>query len=350
MLFKDLISTYGSSFAREPTPLDDPVWHLAQSEELMIFRRYALDALSLAKVYLLDHAAAAYADTLYDTMQGEAEAKGVAAMSFLGEVDLPAEVAWVEFDYRALVVSRVERASPSSSNYQNPTRSEERGFLIDNRVNDFLRVTMFSRPANGKIMDPLCNLTIDRTPQGNLDLNSLNRDLNFPMVDFLVRRGYTKEEIEGFRDVHFGDTATDLFIPYAFFAMLASPDLGGIIPSPDETFSPKDIKTARKFGKSWVLGAPKSHMTIRIGPQAAAHMQERLARLEFERQSQGERNGPVRHWVREHERHYKSGKVVLVPRHARGDESLPSRPTRVMGPAASATEFVFPLKGPCEDG
>ncbi len=78
-------------------------------------------------------------------------------------------------------------------------------------------------------------------------------------------------------------------------------DLGGIIPTETETFTFKDTKTARKFGKSWILGAQKSHLTIRIGPQAAAHMAERTARLEFERQTLEARNGPVRHWVSEHD-------------------------------------------------
>lgn len=32
--------------------------------------------------------------------------------------------------------------------------------------------------------------------------------------------------------------------------MLVSPDLGGIIPTETDTFTTKDTKTARKFGKS----------------------------------------------------------------------------------------------------
>ena len=119
----------------------------------------------------------------------------------------------------------------------------------------------------------------------------------------------------------------------------ASPNLGGIIPTEAETFTAKDTKTARKFGKSWILGARKSHLTIRIGPQAAAHMAERTARLEFERQARDPRNGPTRHWVAEHERHYRSGKVVLVKGHHRGHAPAPDLPTRVMGPRSDAVRF-----------
>ena len=150
------------------------------------------------------------------------------------------------------------------------------------------------------------------------------------------------EMIHGRRTVHQVETGYDLFIPYALFAMLVSPDLGGIFPTETETFTAKDTKTARKFGKSWVLGAQKSHLTIRIGPQAAAHMAERTARLEFERQTLEARNGPVRHWVSEHERHYRSGKVVLVKGHHRGQAPDPNLPTRVMGPKREEFEFDLP--------
>lgn len=121
--------------------------------------------------------------------------------------------------------------------------------------------------------------------------------------------------------------------------MLASPDLGGIIRHEGEVFTAKDMKTARKFGKSWVMGAQKSHLTIRIGPHAIAHMRERQARLEFERQQQEQRNGPVRHWVTEHERHYQSGKVVLIKGHNRGSEPARNLPTRVMGPSNAGIGF-----------
>jgi hypothetical protein len=71
-------------------------------------------------------------------------------------------------------------------------------------------------------------------------------------------------------------------------------------------------------------------------------MAERTARLEFERQIVEERNGPVRHWVSEHERHYRSGKVVLVKGHHRGQAPDPNLPTRVMGPKSDAAIFEFP--------
>lgn len=332
MLYKNLISTYGASLAGKSAPLDDPVWHLAMSEDLKLFRQYALSALQEAKVYLLDHLAGTYADSLRDAVQEKAEELSVPTIALLGEVALPAKVAWVEFDYRELEIARFQRGSPITAHDDKPIGSGLRGYLIDDRANDHLRITMFSRPEKSRIMDPICSLLVNRTADGNLDYDKVSEDLSRSMVDFRVRIGNSKEKIDALRNRHREDTGYDLFIPFALFAMLVSPDLGGIIPTETQTFKTKAVKTARKFGKSWVLGAQKSHLTIRIGPQAAAHMKEQQARLEFEKQAQGERNGPVRHWVSEHERRYKSGKVVLVKGHHRGHEADPGLPTRVMGP------------------
>ncbi len=344
MLYKDLISTYGSSLAAKSAPLDDPVWHMAGSDGLQLFREYALGALQQAKDYLLDDLAATYADTLHDAVQENAQAVGVPAMAILGQVTLPAEVTWVEFDYRELAIARFERGSLTTANDDKPIGSGLLGYLIDNRNDDHLRITMFSRPEGSKIMDPICALLINRTAEGKLNYDKVIEDLNQSMVNFRVRMGDPTEKIDALRYLHHIDTGFDLFIPYALFAMLVSPDLGGIIPSETETFTSKNAKTARKFGKSWILGAQKSHLTIRIGPQAAAHMRERRARLEFERQAQKERSGPVRHWVSEHERRYRSGKVVLVKGHQRGHESETHLPTRVMGPRPDTPDFVLTLK------
>ncbi|QEP30386.1 hypothetical protein [Pukyongiella litopenaei] len=347
MLYKSLISLYGSSLAGRSAPADDLVWHFAPSEDLRLFREYALDALQQAKVYLLDHTAAAYADTLHDAVAKQVSETDLPAMAILGELKLPADVVWVEFDDRELGAARFERGSSVTAHDDKPIGSGLRGYLIDDRDGDRLRVTMFSRPEGSKIMDPICALLVNRKADGRLDYENVNEDLSRSMVDFGVRIGDSREKIDALRTLHRIDTGYDLFIPYALFAMLVSPDLGGIIPTEATTFTAKDTKTARKFGKSWILGAQKSHLTIRIGPQAAAHMQERQARLEFERQFQDRRSGPVRHWVSEHERRYRSGKVVLVKGHHRGQSPAPNLPTRVMGPKPEAMIFELDAVDPC---
>ncbi len=253
-------------------------------------------------------------------------------MTILGEIRFPAPVTWVEFDYRELVVARFERGSPATAHDDRPIGSGHRGFLLDCRPDDHVMITMFSRGSGSRIMDPLCALRVNRNGIGKLDYDDVVEELSRSMVDFRVQLGDSTEKIQALRMLHRIDTGYDLFIPFALFAMLASPDLGGIIPSEVETFNAKEARTARKFGKSWVLAAPKSHLTIQIGPQAIAHMQERQARLEFEHNAKSSRNGPVRHWVSEHERRYRSGKVVLIKSHRRGSEPPANLPTRVMGP------------------
>lgn len=343
MLYKDLIATYGSSLAGRSTLLDDRVWHVVPSEDLTRFRRYALDALLQAKVYLMDHLAATYADTLHDTLQEHAQGSGTQAMSYLGEIQFPAKVTWVEYDYGQLGVSRFERGSISTKHDDEPRGSGLHGFLIDDREADHLRVTLFARADGTKVMDPMSFLRLNRKPSGQLDYEDVKFEFNTSMIDFCVHVGESEKLIEARRTVHLINSGSELFIPCALFAMLVSSDLGGIIPAETETFSSKEAKTAKKFGKSWILGAPKSHLTIRIGPQAAAHLRERAERIAFEQQNNADRSGPVRHRVSEHERHYRSGKIVLVKAHERGHGERPNIPTRVMGPREH--EPAFNLSG-----
>lgn len=342
LLYKDLIATYGSSLSGRSSLEEDMVWHLVPSDELTNFRRYALEALQQAKVYLLDHNAANYADSLHDALQERAQAVGSQAMSYLGEIQFPAKVTWVEFDYRELAVARFERGAPSTAHDDRPIGSGVHGFLIDDREVDHLRITMFARPDGVRAMDPMSFMRLNRTDQGMLDYEDVKFEFNPSMMRFRAICGDTEEVIEARRTIHLVNTGSELFIPCALFAMLVSPDLGGIIPSESETFTAKETKTARKFGKSWVLGAQKSHLTIRIGPQAAAHMRERADRLAFEKQANADRSGPVRHWVSEHERHYRSGKIVTAKKYERGSGDSPMLPTRVMGPRREDTAFTLP--------
>lgn len=327
-------------------PKEDVVWRFAPSEPLKHFREYALDALHQAKVYLLDHLAAAYADTLHEAISENAGDDSTPALAILGEVRLPSSVVWVEFDDRALGVARFERASTVTRFDEKPFGKGLRGYLLDGRDEGYLRVTMFHKRLEKGIVDPLCTLLVKRSASGVLDHENIEVELSQSMVDFYVRTGSTKDQIEGMLTVQKVETGYDLFIPYALFAMLASPDLGGIIPTETEAFTQKDVNTARKFGKSWILGAQKSHITIRIGPQAIAHMAERTARLEFQRQAIETRNGPTRHWVSEHERHYRSGRIVLVKGHHRGHETVRNLPTRVMGPSLNVNTFEFAVTEP----
>jgi hypothetical protein len=151
---------------------------------------------------------------------------------------------------------------------------------------------MFSSDGLGPVVDPLLTLHFAKSDQG-AGLTTVRPQFHRYMAEVLSKRGMASDEIQARSQLQLVDAGSDLFVPYALFAMLVSPDLGGIIPTETTTFLPKEMKTARKFGKSWIIGAPKSHLTIRIGPQAAEHMRERLARLEFEREARENRNSPI---------------------------------------------------------
>lgn len=213
MLYKSLISLYGSSLAGRSAPPDDLVWHFVPSEDLWLFREYALDALQRAKVYLLDHLAAAYADTLHDAVAEKAAESGLPAMAILGEVKLPADVVWVEFDDRELGVARFDRASPVARYDGEPSGTGLRGYLLDDRNEGHLRITMFHRRENSRVVDPICALLVKRTPTGELDYDDVEVELSRSMVDFRVRSGDTMEMVNGRRTVHQVETGYDLFIP-----------------------------------------------------------------------------------------------------------------------------------------
>jgi hypothetical protein len=196
MLFRNLIATYGNSLAGKSTLQDDPVWHLGRTDDLLNFRQYALGALQQAKVYLLDHFAAAYADTLHDSIQEALGDGDVAALTFLGEVKLPAPVVWVEFDYQELVASRVQRTSPSIVHEESPSGTGQRGYLFDNRNLDALNVTMFSCDSRGKVVDPFFTLRFDRAGQSEGGLTSFQPEFHRYMSDILSERGMAAQEIQ----------------------------------------------------------------------------------------------------------------------------------------------------------
>lgn len=189
MLYKSLILLYGSSLAGKSAPTDDLVWHFTPSEDLRLFREYALDALQQAKVYILDHLAAAYADTLHDAVAKQAAETGLPAMAILGEVKLPTEVVWVEFDDRELGVARFERASPVTRHDEKPSGTGLRGYLLDDRNPTHLRITMFHRRDGAHVVDPICALLVKRTPIGELNYDDVGVELSRSMVEFRMLNG-----------------------------------------------------------------------------------------------------------------------------------------------------------------
>ena len=88
----------------------------------------------------------------------------------------------MEFDYRELMVARFERGSPATQYDENPIGSGLRGYLIDDRHEDYLRISMFGRATGSKVMDPLCTLRVSRDGHGKRNYNDVTEELSRPMV------------------------------------------------------------------------------------------------------------------------------------------------------------------------
>ena len=146
-------------------------------------------------MFLLDHLAAAYTDTLHDAVSKQAEEAGVPAMAILGEVKIPGPVVWVEFDDRELGVARFERASPMTRHDDKPLGTGLRGYLLDDRNEGHQRITMFHRRENLRVVDPICALLVKRTATGQLNYDDVEVEISRSVVDFCVRSGDTMEMI-----------------------------------------------------------------------------------------------------------------------------------------------------------
>jgi hypothetical protein len=112
-----------------------------------------------------------------------------------------------------------------------------------------------------------------------------------------------------------------------FFDLVKSPETSFDIGA-GEVFTAKERKTARKFGKNHVVNAPQSHITINLSEPTVHHVMRERSNEMPQGSGAGNLCPKVRHGVREHIRHCKSGKIVTVKAHQRGSEP-DLRPTRV---------------------
>ncbi|MCE6958541.1 hypothetical protein LAZ40_05685 [Cereibacter sphaeroides] len=338
MLFKKIVANYGRSLSGAFIRPEDDIIHAVTSPEARnAFRQQAVDDISAAKIYLLDPRAAVYADSFREEMQGGLSEKVAGTVeAFVREVELPAGLVWMEYDHAALMSARLKRGHVLPGDYR-VDEFGERGFLFDNRHPDVLKITVFRTDGRGKLIDPFSHVTLTKDPDGKVVGDQCKVELHEHMSEFMVKSGAQPGDMREWIDQETADATYDMVLAYALFALIASRE-NGLVYEERESLTPKEAKTARKFGKAWITDALRSHVTIRIGPEAEAHLSERAARRQHERDIQEGRLPPVRHWVTEHERHYRNGKVVLIPGHYRGIEPGIEVPTRVKGPRPAAAD------------
>jgi hypothetical protein len=338
MLFKDIIQFYGKSLSGDfIKPEEDVVFCAADMDELGVFRQRIIDDISGAKAYLLDGRSASYLDSLRQMMGHDLDAyKRIAKL--MSEVTLPAEIVWVECDYKQLEIDRANRGLfPDHERAMRLADAEImglRGFLIDNRSPKYLKITPFRTDANRTIIDPLTHMMCDKDSAGKVDFDRFKTTTHPHMTGFFSHPSFGVDQatLETMMRDEFENAAYDLALPYLLFAELSSEDQV-IMREEHETLSSREQKTAKKFGKTWMIDALRSHVTVRIGDAGEAHLNEIHGKLQNDAERPSSRAEPIEHKVRGHFRKYESGKVTWVKSHRRGKQVSSDVPTRVVGPS-----------------
>lgn len=335
ILYKTIALQYGRYIETgRPGKGYDPVGRMVPTEDTRAQRKSILNDLAAARIYLLDHNAANYLDSLRMDVQGMPwEDRPESHIErYVSEVDFPRDVIWVEYDSRKLWEDRIERGLATMSATQ-LSYWHQRGFLIDNRYPDKMTVRLFSAMSDRSFLDSPLTLVLAKSQDGRPHFNNAQwqPQENVAWVHKQLSSGDREQEVRVLFDEHKGHLTYEMVICFMLFAALASRD-DDLLPLEAPSLSPGEIKTARKFGKTWITEAPRSHVTIRIGPAGERHLTEHEARRQFEETQASGRATPTEHWVAEHERHFSNGMVVRVRAHKRGQPAGGKLPMRVVGP------------------
>lgn len=335
ILYKTIALKFGHHLENEqPANMRGPDGQLVTSQETRQHWQTVLSDLSSARIYLLDHNAANYLDSLRMDVQGmpwenrpESDIQG-----YVRDVDLPRDLVWIEYDDFKLWENRVARELTTLSEEELGNR-HQRGFLFDNRSSDKLTVRLFSAMTDTIFLDAPFVLEIAKSQDGRPDFSDVSWQLQSTVIAGLIRAGLlpTEASLREHFEEHKGHLTYEMVIGFMLFAALAARE-DDLLSQEVASLSKSQTKTARKFGKAWMTEVLKSHVTIRIGPAAERHMTEQRARLRFEEAQASSRATPTEHWVAEHERRYSNGKVVRVRAHKRGQTADRDVPTRVVGP------------------
>lgn len=335
ILYRTIALKFGHYLENEqPVDMLGPDGQLVLSEEIRQHWRSVLGDFSSARIYLLDHNAANYLDSLRMDVQGmpwenrpESDIQG-----YLRDVEFPRDIIWVEYDDRKLWVDRVDRGLTTQGE-QELRHRHQRGFLFDNRSQEKLTVRLFNALNDTAFLDAPLALEISKTQNGIPDFSNVSWRPQRTVIAGLLRAGLLPFDASAgeFFEEHKGHLSYEMVIGFMLFAALAARE-DDLVSEEVASLSHSQAKTARKFGKSWMTETLKSHVTIRIGPAGERHLAEQKTRLRFEEAQAKGRATPTEHWVAEHERRYSNGKVVRVRTHKRGQLPDKNLPTRVVGP------------------
>lgn len=337
MLFKSIVMTYSNSLQGREDSQRDIIGSALPTSEWEGFRQRAVDDISKAAKYILDEEAAEFADTMRDSIDGIGKSEEIspALVKMLGEVEMPQDLVWMEHDHAALWRARIERGHDTSGGDWNSDEFGKRGILIDNRSPDALKCMVFRNqgPGSKLIIDPTLEIHFKKTDgaAGSICFSEYEIVIHDHMPAFYTSIQISQSDFDDILKQDLNDVSYDMAIPFMVFAAMASK--GAMLDLRErESFTGSEVKSARKFGKSWFVEEMRSHLTIHIGPTVRKHLEERKRRLDHEHETKSGRGAPIEHWVSEHERHYKSGKIVTVKAHKRGSDGDRDLPRVVKGP------------------
>lgn len=250
-------------------------------EEVRQHWKSVLDDLSNARIYLLDHNAANYLDSLRMDVQGmpweDRPESGI--QGYVRDIELPRELIWVEYADRKLWEDRVARRITTLSEDELGLR-HQRGFLFDNRASDKLTVRLFSAMTEKVFFDAPLVLEISKGHDGRPDFGNVNWHLQRTVVAGLMRLASWMRDASAQEniDTHKGHLSYEMVIGFTLFAALATRE-DDLWSKETESLSASQVKTARRFEKTRMTDTLKSYVTNRIGPTAERHLAEQVARL-----------------------------------------------------------------------
>ncbi|MFZ3583130.1 hypothetical protein ACOI1H_13300 [Loktanella sp. DJP18] len=338
MFFKDIIMLYGIALSGKAPSDRDPVATIVPEEMWRPFREQMFEDISQAAIYSLDNDAARYADSFrYALIKDRSPEEGGRLISqFMEEVALPHDLIWVEHHHGRLTAERLRNYGDAEDDID-PGDFGRRGFLIDNRSPETLKVTMFREDGRSdRFIDPITHILFlkNEPPSGHAGASRMSHVIpgaHEHMLYFFGQSDMTQAHFDRLEGQEIYNASCDVVISFIVFALIASRQ-NGLVQESRPSLSTSEIRTARKFGKSWMTERLRTHVIIRIGPEAQRHLHEQSERRKHESAVASGRLPPTEHWVSEHERHYKSGKVVLIKAYQRGVIADPDLPRLVVGP------------------
>lgn len=335
ILFKTIALQYGRYMATgQPGNKHDLVGRKGPVEETLKQRADMLRDLAAAQIYLLDHRAANYLDSLRMDVQGKPSENPPEShiREYVSEVEFPQGLIWVEYDSRKLWEDRIARGLTLMNNEQ-LSNWHQRGFLFDNRSRDTMTVRLFVAMTDDSFLDSPITLVLKKSQDGRADFNGATwqPQMNVVAAHLQLGSGRQESDVLEFLNEYKGHLSYEMVIGFMLLAALASRE-DDLLSNEVQSLSTAQAKTARKFGKTWMTETLRSHVMVRIGPAGERHLLEREKRRQFEEAKGSGRATPTEHWVSEHERRYASGRVVKIRAHKRGLPADLGLPVRVVGP------------------